>query len=773
MKKWILLVGVFFLSFMPFLAESQILDPCHYSTEGTDFWLGLMQNRSSGAEHYLEITVTSRLGAQITVTYGPTETLIGNYTVGPNSSIPISIDYKLVEANGSESVENKGIHLKATNSVNVYALNYRTQSSDVAVIYPTESLGKEYFAMCYSPRYTTGNESNSEFLVVASADNTTVKITPSRNTDQGKAANVPFTVTLNKGQSYQVQAGNTDTSGKEDLTGSFVTANKPIAFFSGAKAVTIPVSGFVSASYDHLYEQIPPTATWGKEFYVVPLHSRIKDTYRVLAAEDGTVVRIEANNVTVTLKRGQFHEFELSSSQASRIMSSKKVLLAQYCRSQRADGNSGVGDPFMTILSPISQKINDVTFEAYESDKINSIFFVNIITTTAEVPNMMLDGVNISSHFVPFLNNEYAYAQVPTTKGTHRLWNTDIHSGFLAFIYGFGSSGNTESYGYGVGFNLDIQLDLRSENLSDTVLICYGDEAELDAGSYFDRYLWSTKDTTSGITVSEEGWYKVTGKTTVGCSLTDSVYVAVDRPETSLGKDTTVCLSGEYTIVAEDGFVNYLWQDGSTEKTFTVETTGNYWVTVTNKNGCQVTDTAHVEVRMPVLSFTPDYLVATIDHPDITFTNHTAGAVDFSWDFGDNSPESAEVSPKHHYTDLGIYHVVLTASNEFGCTDTFGMDVKIVPSTFFIPNAFRPDSEISENRTFLPTIVSLDEGNYKLIIYNRVGSALFESGNIASGWDGNLSGRKKAEPGVYVWIVKYKDVQGIDHLQKGTVMLVR
>lgn len=226
MKKWILLVGVFFLSFMPYLAESQILDPCHYSTEGTDFWLGLMQNRNTGAEHYLEITVTSRLGAQITVTYGPTETLIGNYTVGPNSSVPISIDYKLVESIGSESVENKGIHLKATNPVNVYALNYRTQSSDVAVIYPTESLGKEYFAMCYSPRYTTGNESNSEFLVVASADNTTVKITPSRNTDRGKPANVPFAVTLNKGQSYQVQAGNTDTSGKEDLTGSFVTADR-------------------------------------------------------------------------------------------------------------------------------------------------------------------------------------------------------------------------------------------------------------------------------------------------------------------------------------------------------------------------------------------------------------------------------------------------------------------------------------------------------------------------------------------------------------------
>jgi hypothetical protein len=45
-------------------------DPCHYSTEGKDFWFGLMQNRNEGAEHYIEITVSSRKGAEITLSYG-------------------------------------------------------------------------------------------------------------------------------------------------------------------------------------------------------------------------------------------------------------------------------------------------------------------------------------------------------------------------------------------------------------------------------------------------------------------------------------------------------------------------------------------------------------------------------------------------------------------------------------------------------------------------------------------------------------------------------
>ena len=183
MQKLVLIFCLCLLSFVPFHAEGK--DPCHYSTEGTDFWFGFMQNRSIYPDHYLEITVSSRNDATVTVTYGPSEILIAQIPVAANTSEPIPIDYDLLEASGSETIENKGIHLHSTDSVNVYALNFRTQSSDVAVIYPTESLGKEYFAMCSTPHPTNTIESNTEFLIVASEDNTAIKITPTVDTDQG------------------------------------------------------------------------------------------------------------------------------------------------------------------------------------------------------------------------------------------------------------------------------------------------------------------------------------------------------------------------------------------------------------------------------------------------------------------------------------------------------------------------------------------------------------------------------------------------------------
>jgi PKD repeat protein len=1196
MKGKIILTILFVFGLWPFIAMAQSTDPCHYSTEGKDFWFGIMENRTTGADHYLEITVTSRIGAQVTITYGPGEVLLWNETIAANTSFMFSIDYNLLEPKGSEKIENKGIHLVATNPVNVYALNYRTRSSDVAVIYPTESLGKEYFAMCYSPHISGTTETNSEFMIAAKEDNTTVNITPSVDTDQGKKANTKFTIQLNKGQTYQVQSMNTSVSGQGDLSGSFISSNKGIAFFSGAKATSVPITG---SSYDFLYEQIPPISTWGKEFYVVPLKLRNKDIYRVLAAEDGTVVTVEGNNTTRTLNRGQYFEFELSSSQASRIIANKRVLLAQFCGSQNSDG-SGVGDPFMVVLSPVVQKINDVTFVAYESALIQSIFYVNIIIRTSEVGNITLDNSDISQYFRPFPVDGYSYAQVPISKGAHSLKNPNKEGGFLAFVYGFGDNNNTESYGYGVGYNLDIQLDIGlNYDLKDTLVICQGQSQKLDAGTYFNKYLWNTGDTLASIMVSKEGMYTIAASTLSGCKKTDSLYVKVNDPTIYLGKDTSSCGPGKIVLDAGKNFNTYQWQDGSVKQTFMVNKTGKYIVSGINQFGCEAKDTIEVTIfdvpnvkitgdtlhcgdftgdlkvkvtnadpsiwnyagaanwsatpegleftnegpegvkltavkpgyytvkyvlttknscaaidsfhvgfyntpestfevyspestdkcssykrivkltgnngptakykwdfgglmlldtisenqfnisigannrsrtiklvveehgctspltsmnigvdpnfnykadnvhgcdsmcvqfnsevmisdtvtyqwtfgdgaisnlqnpmhcyrdtgkydvsllvtnvidgcrngstepkmikiyKTPVAKFSADpsicygdtvifkylnkkdfsncewitngnelisnqntsatyllkneisevgfiveengcksdtlkvevkrkpnfdfdaveteiclpipvrlladpkdpdlqfswsvdslsqvkgdslvhlfskpglysvtlqafskltgcsdqitktnyiqiyplpdplfnknYKIATIEHPDISFTNKTQGAVSYLWNFGDGET-SIDESPSHHYNSIGRYKVLLFATTDFGCVDTISSPLKIIPFTFYTPNAFRPDSNIPENQVFLPIQEGIDPDNYQFRVFNRVGSTVFETRNAELGWDGKMPNGTAASPGIFVWIVKFIDVQGYDHQQKGTVMLVR
>ncbi|HAQ20876.1 MAG TPA: hypothetical protein DCR40_16835 [Prolixibacteraceae bacterium] len=762
----VLLVWCFFPLFSV-ADDPVVVDPCHYSTEGTDFWFGLMQNRDKGNDHYLEITVTSRIGADFTLTYGPNEMPIGDgsYSVAANDSRTIQIPFELLESKGSENTEGKGIHLQASNPVNVYALNYRTQSSDVAVIYPTKSLGTEYYAMCYMPPQVGSNEKNSEFLIVASENDTKVTITPSVNTAGGKTAGIPFTISLSKGQSFQVQSLNNNITGQGDLTGTYISSDKPIAFFSGSKATPIPVNG---NSYDHLYEQMPPTSTWGRVFYIVPLASRLKDTYRVLAADDATVVTIEGLNLIITLNRGQYFEFELDRNQASRLISTKRVLLAQYCRSQNLD-NSGVGDPFMIILSPVTQKIDDVTFVAYESALIQDIFYINITSLTSEINHIILDDAPISSQYIKaFPKGEYSYARVPVSKGTHRLYNDNKDGGFLAFVYGFGD--RTESYGYGVGYNLDIQLDIEGDIKDDTLVICKGDSYKLDAGDYFINYKWSTGETGSTIVVTKEGWYTVIASAPSGCTKSDKVYVKVEDPKIDLGEDKVACYPGEIILDAGPEFEKYLWQDGSTDRTFRVLETGDYSVTATNERGCNASASVRVSVFDPV--FSQNYEVASVEHPAISFFNETENSVGFWWDFGDGATSNEE-NPVHHYSAIGKYRVVFQATSKFGCADTTSSTVKIIPFTLSTPNAFRPESEIAENRVFLPITEGIDPEKYHLRIFNRVGSTVFESKNPETGWDGKMKNGTLAESGVFVWIVQYADVQGYAHQQKGTVMLVR
>jgi hypothetical protein len=250
--------------------------------------------------------------------------------------------------------------------------------------------------------------------------------------------------------------------------------------------------------------------------------------------------------------------------------------------------------------------------------------------------------------------------------------------------------------------------------------------------------------------------------------------------------DAEICLPFPTTLraIPEDPNLQFSWTVDSLQQ-FPGDTLnhlfsapGFYSVTLeaySARTGCSdiLTRDQFIQVYpLPIPEFSQNYLVATLEHPDVTFANQSEGAVSYFWNFGDGVT-SEEASPKHKYDDVGDYHVVMEAFTEFGCSDTIGSNVKIIPFSFYMPNAFRPDSDIPENRIFLPIREGIDPQKYKFQVYNRIGSNVFESANPETGWEGQMPNGSKADPGVYVWIVKYSDIQGFDHLQKGTVMLVR
>jgi len=586
---------------------------CHRSTEGKEFWFGFMEGRNNnGNVHYIEITVTAREATNFSVFIGKSVVAFDSRTVAANSSVQIKIPLNLAEATGSESIQEKAIHLVAENPVNVYALNWDRNSADVAVIYPVNSLGKEHFAMCYSPHVHNipAHGRNSEFLVVASEDNTIVEITPSVVTDRGKPSGIPFQITLNKGEVYQVQSMNArNLPGQGDLTGSFIKSDKPVAVYSGNFSTTVPAEPDNMSGYDHIYEQIPPMETWGREYYAVPLLTRMADTYRVMASEDKTTILI-GNRAPVFLDRGKYHEFTLQRDEPTRIFADNPILVAQFSQSNKTDDyyTGGNGDPFMIILSSVSQSKNEVTFVAYNSSQIRD-YYVNVVVLTSEKDKIELDGNNVGYFFKPFANSDYSYAQLKIFSGTHTLKNLNPDRGFLAYVYGYGGN---ESYGYGVGFNLDLVLDLgQSINFQgDTLRICETDEIVLDAGPYFDNYLWNTGDTTQKITVTKQDYYWAQGTTVDGCTQSDSLYIwikPIEKPD--IGEDTTGCAL-KLLLDAGSGYDKYEWSTGDTIQNIDAEKTNQYRVTVFDDFGCPASDTMNLTVfPVPAISMTDADLV--------------------------------------------------------------------------------------------------------------------------------------------------------------------
>lgn len=599
---------LFLLCLTTLLSAQSPLNSCNKSTEGTDFWFGFMESRHHQSGHYLELTLTSTFTCQFRIYQGKSATPFLIATLQPNIPYRFKPSWQLVEPIGSENIEEKGLHIESDMPMNVFAMNWSPSSADAAVIFPVEAIGNEYYAVCYEPHINEGtggapgNGKNSEFLVVASEDNTKITITPTKVTDQLRPANVPFIITLSKGELYQVQSMNhANLTGQGDLTGSYIKSDKPVAFYSGSWSTTIPASS--TSAYDHLYEQIPPVRSWGRKFVTVPLKGRSEDRFRILASEDKTNIRIGNNNPFV-LDKGEFTEFVLTQDQPSLIESDHPILLAQFMVSNSVDKPPGAttwdGDPLMLIVSPVDQTREAVTFVAYDSPNISSKYFVNVVTKIESTSYITLDGSPIS--FQTLSNSGYAYAQIAIAKGNHNLNSSQSGNGFIAYVYGYGG---VESYGYGVGFNLSIKLDLGGDIhfVKDTLLLCQGQVKILDAGSHFSKFRWNTGDTTQTIFVTKAGYSKVTASTSEGCEMTDSIYTYLSNPVVNLGNDTTICNPKMFQLDAGSGFSSYLWNTKDSIQKITVKTPGIYDVLTKNKYDCPARDSVFINfVNKPKLN---------------------------------------------------------------------------------------------------------------------------------------------------------------------------
>ena len=428
------------------------------STVGKEFWVGYMDNNRilPGAPDQAVLEITAVEDAVFTIEFlGQSRS--ATLATGQRYSLRLSSqDFDIIHRS-SNRIENKGIFISSTGNLSVYAFNERVRSADGTVILPVGALGKDYlvtshFEVLTDPVQYDGNIDNeSSLLVIATEDDTEIEITKSNGS--------PITITMDRGQSYQIKDRIDLTGSRVRVIGDDANSCKNIAVFGGNKWTSV---GNCGSANDNLFQQAYPVSTWGNSYTHVALSGRTSgELVKVLASEDNTEVFVNGNTRGV-IDATEFITFDFDADQTASITTSKPSSVTVFSKSQECNNPNqsffDQGDPFMISYSPNEQLLKDVKFSALSLQSIQS-HYVNIIVPAGSQSNVVLDGRNIGNSFSSVPGNpSFYYGRFNIFQGVHQLTNPE---GFIAYVYGFGY---LESYGYAVGAALD---NLNFEILAD------------------------------------------------------------------------------------------------------------------------------------------------------------------------------------------------------------------------------------------------------------------------------------------------------------------
>lgn len=309
--------------------------------------------------------------------------------------------------------------------------------------------------------------------------------------------------------------------------------------------------------------------------------------------------------------------------------------------------------------------------------------------------------------------------------------------------------------------------------------ICAGDSIDLSAGGEWGvppyTYEWSpTGGTADEVIVSPEDTIMYTSVIHDDCGMLDTVYQIINvipAPTLSPGP-----FEGCYTVVADAGagYSSYLWSTGETTQTVVLDSTGTYFVTVTDGNGCAgLSDPIDVIINVaPEINAFPDTVyISNGELAQLNVETTSTGDVTYDW-----SP-IIDVSCNNCDDPFGIVtdaqETFYVTGEENGCVSDPDTIVVINASTqFIVPNAFSPNGD-QLNDIFI-VYSELYYPVFQMLIYDRWGELIFEGNDMLDGWDGTYLNADQ-EVGAYIWVINYEKLneKGNMYVKKGTVTLLR
>jgi len=330
----------------------------------------------------------------------PTQTI----NLGPNDSQTIDLTtwIDIIENKPADQILSYGFKISATEQITAYYEVTPTCNCnpDIFALKGRNALGLAFLTP-FQNLLNNASYARSGFNIVATEDNTNITITPTQNII-GHLAGAPFTITLNRGQTYYGEA--TGTNANQHLGGTSIISNKPVAVtLSDDTAQGTPFGGCA----DLMGDQLIPISILGTEYIALKGYLNGPDRLYILATTDNTSIAIDGVNLGVINAGETYNEILINPTAYVQTSQPSYVL-------HMSGFGCEVGEAILPPL--VCTGSNVVPF----TRSTNEFFALNILVPAGAEAGFTLNGVTgiinqVDFNPVPGTSNSWMYAQLDMT----------------------------------------------------------------------------------------------------------------------------------------------------------------------------------------------------------------------------------------------------------------------------------------------------------------------------------------------------------------------